>query len=392
MQFIIPLLWIVFYIFLPDVKDILSINVNAAKELCQERILFAWDYTDYIKYEDWEWKELNVILVFWESISPIDSKLLWWNNNMPNFDKIQMDGLYFTNFISNWTDSIMSHQSVLLWIPPINKVWYYNYITEYLPQYLNNQWFITIFISTASLKFLDERAHLNRIWFDKIIWEEAFENEKKYTRWAAPDEALYNMALQEIKTQTGKYFMALPTISFHKEYDCPYGNTEKECLKYTDDKLYEFYTSLKNLWFFDSGILIIVWDHRKREPIEKWEYNLFWASWENRGLSVVVWSWIDKNTINSNVITHTDLYYSLKKLLWKDKVKVDIYYNDIFASNANRNWGILEDSFIFKEGDQWVRYDIKTLKKKHNDIYLYYIALKNLQLIKNILTKQLIMW
>ena len=56
----------------------------------------------------------------------------------------------------------------------------------------------------------------NITWFQKIIWEEEFEDNKKYTFSAAPDEDLYDRVLKEVESQTWKYFIWLQTISFHK--------------------------------------------------------------------------------------------------------------------------------------------------------------------------------
>jgi hypothetical protein len=55
-----------------------------------------------IKNIKWEWKDLNIILVFAESLSAIDSANAGWNDKMPKFDQIQKDWITFTNFIANW--------------------------------------------------------------------------------------------------------------------------------------------------------------------------------------------------------------------------------------------------------------------------------------------------
>jgi glycerophosphoryl diester phosphodiesterase len=147
---------------------------------------------------------------------------------------------------------------------------------------------------------------------------------------------LYSFALQEIKTQTGKFFIWLQTISFHKVYDTPYWNTQESALKYADESLYNFYKWLEDINFFDSWILIIVWDHRKMNPAEKWELELFGENRYTRTIATVVWSWINKNTINNNIIQHTDIYDSIKKLIWNWKITINKFHNNIFTWKANR--------------------------------------------------------
>jgi hypothetical protein len=119
---------------------------------------------------------------------------------------------------------------------------------------------------------------------------------------------LYDRALQEIQAQTGKYFIWLQTISFHKPYNTPYWKTEESALKYADDSLYQFYQWLSEIWFFDNWILIILWDHRKMNPPEDWESEIFWKNRYTRAVATVVWSWINAWEINWNIIQHTDFY------------------------------------------------------------------------------------
>ena len=70
-------------------------------------------YDDYMFNVQWKWKDLNIILVFAESLSAIDSANLWWADEMPGFDKIQNEWIKFTNFITNWTTSDTAHISTL---------------------------------------------------------------------------------------------------------------------------------------------------------------------------------------------------------------------------------------------------------------------------------------
>ena len=343
-------------------------------------------YEDYITKVKWEWKDLNIILVFAESLSTIDSANMGWNNNMPNFDKIQNDWIIFNNFLTNWTTSDTAHIATLFWVIPLinmksNNTPYswYKLKMQPLPEYLNNQWYKTTFISAAWLKFLQQRSFLSWAWFQKIIWEEEFENNKKYTFESAPDGDLYDRVLQEVQAQTWKYFIWLQTISFHKPYDVPYWKSEKLALKYADDELYRFYESLQKLKFFDSWILIIVWDHRKMNPVEENEYDIFKQNWYTKSVATVVWSGIQPWTLNSNIIQHTDFYNSIKRLVWNGRVEIDKMYNDIFTQEKNRNRGITNSEFYennrytvsSEQGDIFLFKNLSNLSKD-NPIYNYF--------------------
>lgn len=402
------LLWIFLYCLqpimikynIPDVQNILSVNIETIKRIQESKMPIFTDknYKDYVKYESGDGKNLNVILVFLESFSAIDSARLWWNNNTPYLDKIQEDWITFPNFVSNWVASHQAHVSVFLWIPPIREDYNYNsnyLIFRWLINFLNKWWYNTTFISTVPLSFIKQRSFLSWVWFQKIIWEENFEHEKKYTFYAAPDELLYRKALQEVQNQTGTFLIWLQTISFHGPYDTPLWKTENLALKYSDQELWKFYVQLQNLWFFDNWILIVIWDHRKQTPVEKWEYSIFWPTWKWKSVVTVVWSWIGAWKINNNFLQHTDFYYSIKKLLLSGDLEMNIFYNDVFSSTANRDRWIVDIAWVGEPSDNtmlllkhWESIDIDYYYD-NKEAYDYYLFLKNFLLKNEILLKSL---
>ena len=363
LSILLILLWISTLFSTPKkIQNILTINIEYIKDkIFTEKFYTASEndileendynkiekYQDYIKNVNWEWKDINIILVFAESLSAIDSANIWWKNSMPWFDEIQNNWIKFTNFVTNGKTSDTAHIATLYWVIPLINIWtentpykWYELLMEPLPSFLNKQWYQTTFISAASLNFLDQREFLSWAWFQKIIWEEEFENKKKYTFDAAPDEDLYKKVLEEIKIQTWKYFIWLQTISFHTPYYTPYWKTEEQALKYSDEKLYEFYKELEQIWYFDNWILVIIWDHRKMTPAENKESEIFWENWYTKSVATIVWTWINAWTINTELIQHTDFYNSLKRLVWKWGIEIDKTYNDVFSQEINRKRGI----------------------------------------------------
>ena len=338
------------------VENVFSLNFDKIKEyesddFVEEKIedTNKWYTVEEIQ---WQWKDLNIILVFAESISAIDSANVGWNDKMPKFDQIQKDWITFTNFITNGTTSDTAHVSTLLWVVPLINMRKgntpysgYKLKMEALPDFLNSEWYKTTFVSAASLNFLKQREFLSWVGFQKIIWEEEFEKNKKYTFESAPDGELYDRVLQEVQAQTWKYFIWLQTISFHKPYDTPLWKTEELALQYSDEELYRFYQWLKEIWFFDNWILIIMWDHRKMNAVEENEPELFGPNRYTRSVATVVWSWIEPWTINSQLIQHMDFYSSLKRLVWHWNVEIDSIYNDIFTQEGNRNRWITNSEF-----------------------------------------------
>lgn len=387
-----------------EINNIITLNISFIKDILQyDNVYASWtennteieewtesekiknNYEDYIKYEYWEWKDINVILVFAESLSAIDSSNMWWNDNMPHFDMIQKEWITFTNFITNWTTSDTAHISTLLWVIPLRNMrvknstyTWYKLKMQALPEYLNSQWYNTTFISTADLSFLNQRDFLIWAWFQKIIWEENFEKNKKYTFDAAPDKDLYDKVIEEVVNQTWKFFIWLQTISFHKPYNTPNWKTEKSALQYSDQELYRFYKKLEKIWFFNSWILIIVWDHRKMNAAEDGERELFWKNRYTKSVATIIWTWIQPWTIENRVIQHTDFYNSIKKLIWHWQVEIDSNYNDIFTNETNRDRWItnstLENWYIISQN--WKTILIKNISniQQNNPIYKYFQA------------------
>ena len=334
---------------LPD--NIISINLSALTQnfytLSDSNIPDT--YQKFFGKKIWSKQKNNIIVIFAESLSPIDSlRVGWVNNNLPYFDLIQKQGITFTNFIANGCTSDTAHIGLLLGVDPLKFMWsqtaaysWYKSYTNTLPQFFSTQWYTPIFISSVNLNFLDQKSFLSWIGFSQIIGEEWFIDKKKYVFDAAPDNDLYNKTLETIKEQHDPYLIVLQNISFHKPYNTPYGTTQQDALKYADKSLFYFYLQLKKSGFFNNGLLVIVGDHRKMEPLENKEKDALGDFWYTRGLATIVGTGIIPGTINTGIIQHSDMFYGLKQLVGRWSIMVSKIANDIFSSHENRNRGIV---------------------------------------------------
>lgn len=360
--------------------DIISYNMAFWKEnndfLKDIPIETGKAYKDFFTFQKWAWKKPNIILVFAESFSAIDSKRVWWiYDNMPLFDKIQEQWITYTNFLANGCTSETTHIAILQWVeawehPSMTKE---NEYSEYasinptLPNFLEKNWYSTLFLSTVTLDFLHQRQFLKNMWFDKIYWDELFTKEKKYTFWAAPDEALYAKGIELSKKQSSPYFLTMQTISSHEPYSSPYGEGEELTLKYADQSIYDFYQNLQKIHFFDNWILIILADHRRIDTATDLEKQKYWISAPSRVLWTVIWKDIPKWIINDTPIQHIDFYYSIKKLIWKNNILTRNKYNDAFTNIQNRDRTIrycryyLNDNWyiLMKWQNEW--YNVNTI-------------------------------
>lgn len=332
-------------------ENVISLNFSAFRQnfwqLSERNIPNI--YQKFFNKKKWLQKQTNIILVFAESLSPIDSlRVGGVNDNLPYFDLIQKQGTTFTNFIANGCTSDTAHIWSLLWIEPLKLMWSqvaaysgYKTFTDPLPTFFTTQWYTPIFISAVDLNFLNQKSFLSGVGFSQVIGKEAFTGKKKYVFDAAPDHELYNKTLATIKQQEAPYFMVLQSISFHKPYNTPYGQTQKDALRYADKSLFYFYLQLKKSGFFDNGILIVVSDHRKMEPLQNKEKEALWDYRYTKGLATVVGTGITPGVINTTIIQHTDIFYGLKQFVGKWMVTVSKLFNDIFSSSKKRDRGIV---------------------------------------------------
>lgn len=330
---------------IPD--NIISLNISAIidqfSDISENNMPDI--YEKFFTRKRWYDHHPNIILLFAESLSPIDSlRVGKVNNNLPYFDFISKQGITFTNFVNNGCTSDTSHIATLLWTEPIKLFWYhvgaysgFKHYTESIPNFFNKQWYSTTFISAVDIDFLGQKQFLFDIWFSQIIGDDTFSWEDTYVFWAAADHSLYQKTMETIKQQTWSYFITLQNISFHKPYNTPYGKTETDALRYADKSLFYFYLQLKKSWFFKNGILVIVADHRKMEELKEGEKTALWDYRYARGLATIVGTWIAPGTINNNIIQHTDIFYSLKQFTSKGIVTISKIFNDVFSFTKKRD-------------------------------------------------------
>lgn len=374
-------------------ENILSINTNAIRdqmtEISENNIPDI--YEKFFSKKKWWTKQPNIIVVFAESLSPIDSLRVGKKyNNLPYFDRIQKQWITFTNFVNNGCTSDTAHIGLLLWIEPIKVFWYtiwayswFKHFTNSLPNFFYSQWYTPIFISAVDINFLWQKTFLSWIGFTQIIWQEAFVNQKKYVFDAAPDHSLYNKTLDVIHQQSGSYFVVIQSISFHKPYNTPYGKTEKSALRYADKSLYYFYLQLKKSWFFDNGMLVIVTDHRKMEALQKWEQEALGDFRYTKWVATIVWTGIAPGSINNNIIQHTDFFYSLKQFTSNWLVMVSKIFNDAFSGIKKRDrWFTYCRYFqknnkytIVDTNGKWIAFnELDNIATSHRFIYKYIMS------------------
>lgn len=293
---------------------------------------------------EWRKEDWNVIVLFIESFSLIDSRLWWVNNNLPAFDDIAQDGLTFTNFISNGCTSDSAHVATLFgawpWSSKIVAWGHYETFTSdftWLAHFFNALDYETYFVSTASLAFQDQYSFLENAWFENIIGDEAFLWEKTYAFDSAPDAVLYDKILETVRQEDRPFFLSSQTISTHLPYNSPYGQQPDEVWKYANDALADFYAWLKEADFFVDGKLILVSDHRKFDEMTDAERDTRWQWAHGRIVATIVGDGV-KPWVDHGMMQHIDIYHMLKQSYGSWDVYTFAGANDPLYTNSLIPW------------------------------------------------------
>lgn len=316
-------------------------------------------YEEYFVSFSWKNQKPNIIVVFAESFSSIDSLAMWGDRGLLSwFDTIAKDGTVYTNFVANGCTSDSAHIALLQWVEP----WETNQLAQnylryksyglWLPAFMHQNNYDTTFLSTASLGFLDQKDFLISLQFDTIIGSEAFKNLKKYSFNAAPDQALYQKTEQSLEKNRATWksqFIVLQTISSHKPYNSPEGNTEEQAFAYSDKQLLQFYRYLQKTNYFENGILLVVGDHRKMQSMSYEEIQKRWSAAYGKSVFAAVGKNIPKGKINTIPIQHLDIFYSIKRLISHWNVTLHEYYNDAFGNYRGRENAIRYCQYVDRQ-------------------------------------------
>ncbi|MEI8090886.1 MAG: hypothetical protein WCG98_01120 [bacterium] len=79
-------------------------------------------------------------------------------------------------------------------------------------------------------------------------------------------------------------------------------------------------------------MLVIVGDHRKMGSLTPDEKEAMGPLRYAKPVATVLGVGVQTGTINTNIIQHTDFFYSLKQLVGKGKVTVSTLFNNVFSA------------------------------------------------------------
>lgn len=293
----------------------------------------------------WGGERPNIILLVSESLSQVDSMRSGGIfDRLPLIDRMQADGLTLTNVVSNGPASKEAMAALLLGYESVPTRKLYGDMPRQFPgdgkrgrnivTLAKRKGYSTSSVSNTNIYFQFTGRWKKQIGFDLVLGARS-KIMRKYPSvhftCCPSDEHLFFEALKMVDRKKDPYLMMLTTISLHQPYSVPdfEGKREEDdsltnLLRYVDGTTYEFYTALKERNFFENGVLMVVGDHRRMDPLEPEEV-------ERRGeldaYGRVVCSIIGKGfkpgSMDGTPLNHSDLNLLLCTILQGGKVGID---------------------------------------------------------------------
>lgn len=271
----------------------------------------------------------NVLLVIVESFSNEDSKrLLGLKDNLPRFDEITTDGILFSNFYANYSDTEGGIVAILTQQAPIpfpggSRNLYRSFDQRgSIASTLSQRGYHTEFLTTGPLSFLGKGDYLKQIGFNVVNGRDEIDRFRAAPKFAfdsPADVVLYEEALSRIErlsTESRQFLLTLLTVTSHRPPRDPLGrgNNMRFVWDYADQALSSFYQQLRDSGFFDDGIMIVVSDHRKMFPVKDDLRKIYGAASEARVPLWIVGSGIPENVVDDRLFQQCDLFRMLERV------------------------------------------------------------------------------
>ncbi len=268
----------------------------------------------------------NVILLIVESLSTVDSKLAGgMYDRTPQIDKIAGEGMIFTNFFANYSDTEGGTVSLLGAQPPLpypsgSRHLYHAFIDRNsIVHQFKSRGYFTEYLTNNPLSFLGQGDFTRKMGYDLARGSEEVESFRNAPRYAfdCPEDALlfeeFLRQWQTLKSEPQPKFITLLTVSSHLPYVDPLGrgDTEDNVWSYVDTQVAQFYEALKKERFFENGILLILGDHHKMTPITLDEWSRFGETAAARVPLIILGAGVPSGIVDSRIFSQADLFPKL---------------------------------------------------------------------------------
>lgn len=229
----------------------------------------------------------NIVFIYLESMS---SDLMFKDANnirlTPFLDSLTEKSLYFKNFYSSGTHTNNAIGSIISGYPALfDKPTMVRTPLSY--KALSHQFklldYQTIFFITHNTAFDNIASYFKKNNIDTCFNIEHYPEEKALSGFGVPDDYLYEFSIDKLNedyVNDKPFFASILTISNHppyivpKEYEEISSDPTISVLRYVDNSLKQFMDDASKQSWYDNTIFIIMGDHGKIIPSQKYSMPL----------------------------------------------------------------------------------------------------------------------
>jgi phosphoglycerol transferase MdoB-like AlkP superfamily enzyme/glycerophosphoryl diester phosphodiesterase len=232
---------------------------------------------------DWKEKKPNIVFILLESVRAFESG--FYNKRLetytPSFDALAREGMVFTNFYANGTQTVRGEFASLFSFYPNfegGPVYVNHSGKSYrsLPAILKEHGYSTLWISSYSADYHNKKDFLFNKGIDDFYDHVPVKHKKRPDiGWGPADEDMFDYALEKMSRQKEPFFAEIMTLSNHFQFDWEYPTINRtpsakgsklykdytKGIFYTDYSLGEFIKKARKRKFFKNTIFVITGDH-----------------------------------------------------------------------------------------------------------------------------------
>lgn len=296
----------------------------------------------------------NIILLVVESLSSYQSRFFSGLNGWtPELDRIAAQNEAYVAFSANGFNTNDGLIALLTGQVPLHAPRYYTntfnrlrreYSGSYqyrksLPLLLGNQGYRTEFLTAGDTDYCDFLAWAESIGYHRVEGNESpfYKGCSRFTVNAYPDGDLYRRMLARLAELAPgvPFFMTAMTSSMHFPYAAPgVEHSEEGVVRYADAQIGLLYDALRASGFFESGLLVIVGDHRAMTPVTKAEIERFGPLQAEARIPLVVCGQGVGQKVETRKFQQLDVYESLASLF--SGANADIGWRGRFLGTPRR--------------------------------------------------------
>ena len=268
---------------------------------------------------------INIVIILLESWSAdlVDDLTGRKDSITPNFQKLEKEGILFTNMYANGHRSQQAVCSILSGFPsvPIFDITDNQEKYKHLPsliQPLQQNGYATSFYFGGNLDYGNIRAFLLHCNFDKIVESKDLPKKLPRGKLGIPDQYMTDIHINSLTETQEPFFSVWFTVSTHSPYDQPKNtpqvkNENLENLaylnsaKYCDFWLGKYFEKVRQEPWYANTLFILVGDHGhpthlQQESAMNFNYQRVPMLWLGEVLKDEY-----KGSINSDMCSHIDL-------------------------------------------------------------------------------------